>query len=221
MTNGTYNGAGSGTTKVLWHMEGNSNDSSGNANNGTDTGMSYGLAYGKFGQGGLANGTTSKIVKATNLGIAGTGALTVCVWIKPTAEIAAAQWVLWSFRSTLTADRFIQLLYAYNGGTRQIQINAGGTASTYNITLGNTIYRNLIVTRTSGGNVIGYLDGNQVIPSFSQGATGVAANYFSLFSDNAATYCPASGDECIVENTDWSAAAVRKYYTFAKGRFGL
>ena len=37
-------------TKLLLHLNGNSTDSSGNGNNGTDTNITYGLGYGKFGQ---------------------------------------------------------------------------------------------------------------------------------------------------------------------------
>ena len=38
MSFGEYLGAGSSTTKLLLHLNGNSNDSSGNGNNGTVTG---------------------------------------------------------------------------------------------------------------------------------------------------------------------------------------
>ena len=61
MSLGEYNGAGSGTTKLLAHLNGNSNDSSGNANNGSDTNITYSLANGKLGQGAGFNGSSSLI----------------------------------------------------------------------------------------------------------------------------------------------------------------
>ena len=48
---------------VVYHMEGNSNDSSGNSRNGTDTSITYNSSYGRLGgQGALFNGTSSKII---------------------------------------------------------------------------------------------------------------------------------------------------------------
>ncbi len=44
-----------------YHFDGNSTDSSGNGNNGTDTTVTYGRANGRFNEGALFNGTTSLI----------------------------------------------------------------------------------------------------------------------------------------------------------------
>lgn len=46
---------------LLYHLNGNSNDASGNGRNGTDANISYSLANGKFGQGAGFNGSSSKI----------------------------------------------------------------------------------------------------------------------------------------------------------------
>jgi hypothetical protein len=223
MTNGTYLGAGTATTKILWHLDGNSNDSSGNANNGTDTAMSYALANGKFGQGALGNGTTSKAVKATNIGIAGTDALTVSMWFKLTGEIGSGAYCFWSIYSTLTADRYIQMLYEYNAGSRRLRVLASGTNLYYTVALGSTNWYNMILTRASGsgGNVALYLNSANVIAPSAGGTTGAALNSFNLFNDTSTTWFPGSADEVIVENTAWSAQKIQKYYTFAKGRFGI
>lgn len=61
-----------------WRMEGNSNDASGNGYNGTDTSMTYGASYGKFGQGADFNGTSSKIVTTINSNLGGN--LTFSCW---------------------------------------------------------------------------------------------------------------------------------------------
>lgn len=53
--------------KGYWKFNGNSNDYSGNGNNGTDTGITYGQSYGIIGQGANFNGTTGKIVMPSGL----------------------------------------------------------------------------------------------------------------------------------------------------------
>lgn len=45
----------------LWHLDGNSTDSSGSGYNGSDTAISYSSSYGLFNQGGSFNGSTSFI----------------------------------------------------------------------------------------------------------------------------------------------------------------
>lgn len=69
--------------KSYWRFEGNSNDSKG-SNNGTDTTVTYSSSYGKFGQGALFNGTSSKVSIGTASTTNITGDLTVGAWIKPT-----------------------------------------------------------------------------------------------------------------------------------------
>lgn len=65
-----------------YRFEGNSNDATANGNNGTDTAMTYGGVYGKYGQGASFNGTTSKITLA---GITITGNLTFAGWVNVAA----------------------------------------------------------------------------------------------------------------------------------------
>jgi hypothetical protein len=74
---------------AYWKFEGNSNDSKG-SNNGTDTSVTYGTAYGKFNQGALYNGTTSK----TNIGsvVSGSTARTVSAWVYPTTTSGGRCW---------------------------------------------------------------------------------------------------------------------------------
>ena len=61
-------------------FEGNSTATVGN--NGTDTTITYGTAYGKHGQGAMFNGTSSKIVLADTGFPSGNGDRTICAWIK-------------------------------------------------------------------------------------------------------------------------------------------
>lgn len=70
--------------KAYWRLEGNSNDAK-NANNGTDTNITYGINYGKFNQGATTTGS-SKIALASGAGtdLDITGNLTIVFWIKTT-----------------------------------------------------------------------------------------------------------------------------------------
>lgn len=74
---------------AYWRMEGNSNDSKG-SNNGTDTAITYNVANGKFGQGGLFNGSTSKIVIADHSSLKPTTGITVGCWTKTTYTTGVA-----------------------------------------------------------------------------------------------------------------------------------
>lgn len=76
------------TLSTYQRFEGNSNDSSGEGNNGTDTNITYGTAYGKYGQGALFNGTTSKIVvaDATELQNIFASGGSIGAWVKPASD---------------------------------------------------------------------------------------------------------------------------------------
>lgn len=63
----------------LYHLEGNSNDSSGNGDNGTDTSMTYGNSYGKIKQGAYFNGS-AYITLGT--GINPSNTFTILCWVK-------------------------------------------------------------------------------------------------------------------------------------------
>lgn len=82
-----------GTTAGLWHLNGNSTDSSGNGNNGTDTNITYSQANGKFGQGADFDGSTSKIDMGTSNIFNFTGDFTILMWLNPDSIANAAQLV--------------------------------------------------------------------------------------------------------------------------------
>jgi hypothetical protein len=73
-----------GTTAGLWHLNGNSTDSSGNGNNGTDTAITYSQANGKFGQGAGFNRSSSTIAIADNasLDFDGSTSFSMVFWMK-------------------------------------------------------------------------------------------------------------------------------------------
>ena len=82
MSLGEYLGAGSAVTKFLLHLNGNSQDSSGNSLNGTDTSMSYSKNYGRFNEGAYFNGSGQ--IRLGNSTILQPTKLTISMWIKRT-----------------------------------------------------------------------------------------------------------------------------------------
>src|SRR5260221_9800184 len=69
-----------------WKLDGNSNDATANANDGTDNGITYSNANGKINQGAGFDGSTSKIdVGTTNLPT-GVTDRTITAWVNPVAE---------------------------------------------------------------------------------------------------------------------------------------
>jgi len=75
-TNHLYSDA---NIKNYWRFEGNSNDSKGSAN-GTDTNVSYGTSYGKYGQGVHIGSSSSYINTGTTPDF--TGSFSISVWVK-------------------------------------------------------------------------------------------------------------------------------------------
>lgn len=66
---------------AYYQMEGNSNDSSTQGNNGVDTSMAYSTASGKYGQGANFGSYTSKITVNDSNSISFTGPFTLVSWV--------------------------------------------------------------------------------------------------------------------------------------------
>lgn len=68
-----------------WKMEGNANDSTASANNGTSTNITYNTSNGKIDQGAGFNGSTSAITFTNNAGLKPTS-WTVNFWVKTSTD---------------------------------------------------------------------------------------------------------------------------------------
>lgn len=228
---GEYIGAGASTTKLLLHLEGSSTDSSGNGNNGTDTNITYSQANGKFGQGALFNGSNSKITIADNASLKPTTGFTVSAWINKTnkttngvvfnsgAENPNSPYYFSGFR-----------LIVSNSGGLYGQIGANNTSITVGSTGGTQIDAGVwyhVVYTWSGTNHYLYINGTQIYASANTTAPSYqATNYVkigcrALIGGSEDIFFGGSIDEVIVENVDWGAEKIKKYYTYSKGRFGI
>jgi hypothetical protein len=216
-------------TKGLWHLNGNSNDSSGNSNNGTDTDITYSLANGKFGQGAGFNGTTSKIGVAKGI-LGGASAITISCWFTLASYPAKTSG---GEGRTIYRDRTenVHVRVSYNQTLQDKGLefvtttNTGGNVK---LIVGTNTYFALntwfnIICVYDGTNMIAYKDGSPVGSIAQNGVitTGAGSDFIGI--DGYALTLGHHGniDEVIFENRAWTPSQIKKYYTNAKGRFGL
>lgn len=204
------------STKLLLHLNGNSTDSSGNSNNGTDTAITYSQANGKFGQGAGFNGSSSKIATTLNLGTVHT----ISFWLD--YKNASDAVVIGGADNGVGRTDFCPYIDGSSSGSSiyyrpaiisavsPVSVVHGGLSGMTNI----TIVRN-------GTSVSFYKSGSQI------GTTQTLSDNNSLTITNLgcingnALFFNGNLDEVIIENRAWSASEVSKYYTMTKGRFGI
>ena len=174
----------SANLKAYYRLE-NVNDDLGANNLTNNNGVAFNaFKYGLGGDGGSGN-TNKFLSAASNLGIAGNGDLFICFWLLLRDEISAGVWTLMTHESTTTADRYIQLIYQYNAGTRRLSLDAAGTSTTYNVTLGNTATYFMVITRDVAGNSAKlYIDTvERIAGTIGTGTTGTNRLFFMANAD--------------------------------------
>lgn len=214
-TLGEYLGAGSGTTKLLLHLNGSSADSSGNNNNGTDTAITYSQANGKFGQGAGFNGSSSFISFANTGFPLGSTSFTNAIWFKSSSTSSQA---IYGY-GTVAANGYRNCLGLFNTG--KFYFTGFGADLDSGFTVSDGKWHRGVVTY-NGTTMILYVDGVQ------KGTGSVTLNVqsgTSVFLGKTAqndTYFNGAIDEAVFENgVVWSADKVKKDYTYNKGRFGI
>jgi len=222
MSLGEYLGAGSGITKGLYHLNGNSNDSSGNGNNGSDTNITYSLANGKFGQGAGFNGSSSKVT-ITNTILPSTATnYTISAWIN-TANNTTEKTIISDRYGGSYAYKYRFYVEKTTKVLKHLIYNSGLTQLASSVAIPATTWTHVAVTVTVGGTCYLYINGKQDgSASYVVGSYPPAANQSTIgviTGPVTETYFNGSIDEVIIENVAWSAEKVKKYYTFAKGRF--
>jgi len=227
-TLGEYLGSGSGVTKLLLHLNGNSTDTSGNSNSGTDTAITYSQANGRFGQGAGFNNTPSSYIAFGNvLQFDYNTAFTISAWLQnnQTANcniiskqensgnyygyglsVNSVGTKLQFFLYRDTSSLIVDFPDDYNDKVYQIGVTYDGS----NTQAGIKLYVDGVeVTKTSVSNLP--LSGSLAsTAAFQISGRGGAANLWK-----------GTIDEVVIENVAWSAEKFKKYYTYAKGRFGI
>ena len=226
-TLGEYIGAGSGTTKLLLHLNGNSTDSSGNGNNGTDTAITYSLANGKFGQGAGFYGTTSYISNGNIASFEYNQPFTIIGWIKNNGTVSqniiskqqsATPYAGYGIGTSASGYPQVFLYGDSNGAfiktsSRLLNDKLHMIAMTYdgsNTINGLKMYIDGALENTTTDGNIAFTSSIISTASFQLSGRGGANQLFNGYMD-----------EILIENRAWSASEIKKYYTYAKGRFGI
>jgi hypothetical protein len=215
-----------------FNLNGNSTDGSSQANNGTDSNMTYGLAYGRFGQGGLFNGSSSKIL--LTVGKMESSVWTVALWMNLGASFpqsnpiqngssysSSGTWSGWQIYSLANGNLTCYNFYAGNN-YKMLQTDAGDALSA-------GIWYHIVLTN-DGTNLTWYKNGKQIKQGVSGGNTYWGQSSYrssSIGVDNKANggspyfWYKGNIDSVIVEDNAWSAIKVAKYYAQAKGHWAV
>ena len=201
--NGQYLGAGSGTTKLLLHLNGNSTDVSGNSNNGTDSNVTYSLANGKFNQGTSFNGTSSKITLGTSSTLNVYNSFTISIWFK-TLDSSLYQ-IFFSKSVELICGIYEQKIFT------QLVDNYTEAGNIINDSKWH-----LFTSTYNGTTCKVYLDGVLGQSKNMSSSSQTASAYIGFFPIPQLSF-KGSIDEVIIENRAWTASEVRKYFTYSRG----
>jgi hypothetical protein len=127
---------------------------------------------GKFNNGAdfTSTNTNKKLAVSSNLGIAGSGAMSISFWVKP-YTVASAQTYIFH-NSTTTADRYLAVSI---DGSNHLTFNGAGASDSATTFTNTSSFSHIVVTRSGAGAVLGYLNGVQVA-SLSVGGSGVTTN---------------------------------------------
>lgn len=170
----------------------------------------------QFGNGAnfSSSNTNKQLQVATDFGINGNATLYFSFWIKLLAEVASGYYALFHAASNNGSNRYFQLLYEYNAGTRRLRVdNANGTQGYYNIALGTTNWHQIVVGRDASNSLNAelYIDGVQHINTVPQGAAGDSANIFRIATDTAG-YTSALYDDFAVFNRKVTSTEANELY---------
>lgn len=219
---------GFGQIKGYWRLDGNSNDASGNGNDGTDANITYSQSNGVLNQGAGFNGSTSKIVVGprTSLGSIGTNPFTISLFFKLTNP-GINQWLIrhWGIttanpRSQVNISVVNNTLQAYIYDTNS-RLEANPVS---NITISAGKKYHVVLVRNGTSHKL-YVNGIFNVESTTSSAilcwrTTNHQTIFGFVSPETGFPVLNGGiDECIIENSAWSAAKVKNEYIRMLGAF--
>ena len=212
--------------KGYWRFNGNSNDASGNGNNGTDTAIIYSQANGRLGQGAGFNGTSSFIsLGSINMLPAGTG--TISVWTKGPYK-SGDNYIIAKGDDNGNGNGpnawGLDIIPNYSAGKNLIAFLFGvGFWMLAEVTFNTSAWHHIVVVLRSNATQSMYLDGKLVASTNSAvkvpyasagmniGKTARSAPY-SYFYQGAS-------DEIKVDTMEWNVARLKNDYSRIKGFF--
>lgn len=230
-----YLGAGSWTTKGLYHLNGGATDSSGNWNNGAPTSVIW--VWGKIGSWAASfNGSSSYINMGNVMDETWANPFTMSCWIN-FSSVSANQMIMWKQLSSwsfwwymLWGQRleipwrfFLNFSLVSNDWTFwAIEVitpdNELSTGTWYNVCATYDWSKGASWAKIY---INWQLKSSTAINTFWGKSCSNSAN-FNIGSRNSWNL-PLSWimDECIKENREWTATEVQKQYTYALWRFGI
>lgn len=219
----SYMGAGSSIT--LWYLrfEGNITDYSGNSRSGTYTGGAYSTQYGRFGQGGFFDGSSSYI--STN-GMAALTTRTVMAWVR-SSDVTTSQTIFsqWRYVSSTDAQHtFFGIKSSKIYFESDTEPTNDGTSDGTNATLTSNTWYHVAMTLTGTTlklYVNGVLDKSvnlyMTVDGFTPSTNGTTIGcYHTFYTTSLLDFFLGYIDEVIVENVVWSPEKIKKYYTYCK-----
>ena len=221
---GEFLSSGANITKGLWHLNGNITDSSGNGQTGTATNVTW-VNDGLFGQCASFSSTAQSRILGDNNASLSMTSITAGCWFKtntyPGFGYNDYYAYFFNFYKNSNAGNFGLSIFKtyvtlgiYKASPLQHdQIDVPITTEYDNK------WHNYIGTYSNGYLKL-YYDGVRTGIKGPTYAYEVGGKWAIGTNDNYFTY---NGliDEVFVENYEWSAEQIKKYYTYSKGRFGI
>lgn len=194
---------GDGSGKVLYRLDGNANDESGNYH-GTETAITYG--GGVYERGAVFNGSTSSIL--TSYSTSSSSAVSVSLWFKASTIRSTDDNNLAIIINSTNSHQYAiacknsNTLYfgCYNGSLNLI---------TYTVSL-NTWYH--VVLTDTGTSLSAYVNGTQVGTSVSHTNPTLGTNYWTLGDAYATNAITGSIDQVRIFNRAITATEVATLY---------
>lgn len=203
-----------------FHLNGNSTDFSGNANNGTDTAITYSLANGKFNQGAGISRTSYITLPSFSYNTT-TTSYVINSWVKATRGGTAWNPSFAAFNIWGNVGPFGMCIADNDASTFAIKLwkNSLSVPITSSKCTWDILHMVTGIYRANSGADL-YIDGNFVGTDTQAQTSGSATVYIG--SDKGATYTTvgtALVDEVQIYNVAKDANWVRKQYAWAKGMF--
>ena len=216
--------------KAYYRLNGNSNDASGNGNNGTDASITYSQANGKLNQGAGFNGTSSTFYcQSSSFGISGANPITVSIWVNIfTYNVASNQQTFITRIQQGSSDGIWDKSFYMQGIGSSANIgfqiyDGAGKFAYFNSSLLPVNKWAHLVGKFDGSYVYIYLNSILIHRVAASSTYAETTPRLTVGKNNSADppskYFNGLMDELIIDNIAWSDARIKNEYSKAKGFF--